>query len=122
MSLDTQDNNVGDWLKGEEEIPQLYSREVVTLLAGSGTLVSGQVLGKVTATGKFIPLDADGSSGEPAGGILLHGRVVGSTSDDDAAVPIVANMKVIIGSVRLELKRWNRPGWVPPSALEKLPP
>jgi hypothetical protein len=49
----------------------------------------------------------------------LTGGFSGWFSDDDAAVPIVAKMKVIIGSVRLELKRWNRPGWVPPRALEE---
>lgn len=53
-------------------------------------------------------------------GILgLTGGFTGWFSDDDAAVPIVAKMKVIIGSVRLELKRWNRPGWVPPRAFEE---
>lgn len=49
----------------------------------------------------------------------LTGGFTGWFSDDDAAVPIVAKMKVIIGSVRLELKRWNRPGWVPPRAGEE---
>lgn len=49
----------------------------------------------------------------------LTGEFSGWFSDDDAAVPIVAKMKVIIGSVRIELKRWNRPGWIPPRAVEE---
>ncbi len=49
----------------------------------------------------------------------LTGGFSGWFSDDDAAVPIVAKMKVILGSVRLELKQWNRPGWVPPRAVEE---
>ncbi len=49
----------------------------------------------------------------------LTGGFTGWFSDDGAAVPIVAKMEVIIGSVRLELKRWNRPGWVPPRAVEE---
>lgn len=48
----------------------------------------------------------------------LTGGFTGWFSDDDAAVPIVAKMEVIVGSVRLELKRWNRPGWVAPRAVE----
>jgi len=49
----------------------------------------------------------------------LTGGFTAWFSDDDAAIPIIAKMEVIIGSVRLELKRWNRPGWVPPRAVEE---
>ena len=48
----------------------------------------------------------------------LTGGFSGWFSNDDAAIPIVAKMKVIIGSIRLELVKWNRPGWVPPRAAE----
>ena len=48
----------------------------------------------------------------------LTGGFSGWFSNDEAAVPIIAKMKVIIGSVRLELIKWNRPGWVPPRASE----
>ena len=48
----------------------------------------------------------------------LTGGFSGWFSNDDAAVPIVAKMKVILGSIRLELVKWNRPGWVPPRAHE----
>lgn len=44
----------------------------------------------------------------------LTGRFEGWFSNDKAAVPIMAKMKVIIGNVNLELKSWNRPGWNPP--------
>jgi hypothetical protein len=47
----------------------------------------------------------------------LTGGFSGWFSNDEAAIPIVAKMKVILGSVRVELKRWNRPGWVPPRAV-----
>jgi len=48
----------------------------------------------------------------------LTGGFSGWFSNDEAAIPIVAKMKVIIGSIRLELVKWNRPGWVPPRAAE----
>ena len=46
----------------------------------------------------------------------LTGYFQGYFSNDDAAIPIVAKMKVIIGSARVELIKWNRPGWIPPKA------
>jgi len=46
----------------------------------------------------------------------LKGEFTGWISDDDAAVPVVAEVKVLLGSIRLELESWTRPGWVPPSA------
>lgn len=45
----------------------------------------------------------------------LGGDFTGWVSDDDAAVPIRAEMKILIGSIVLELEEWTRPGWVPPS-------
>ena len=49
----------------------------------------------------------------------LTGGFSGWFSNDDAAVPVIAKMKVILGSIRLELVKWNRPGWVPPRATEE---
>jgi len=48
----------------------------------------------------------------------LTGGFSGWFSNDEAAIPIVAKMKVIIGSIRLELVKWDRPGWVPPHAAK----
>jgi hypothetical protein len=48
----------------------------------------------------------------------LTGDFTGWFSSDDARVPILAKMKVIVGSVTIELMKWNRPGWTPPRALE----
>jgi hypothetical protein len=44
----------------------------------------------------------------------LTGDFKGSCSDDAAAIPIKAELGVLIGSVNIELIRWNRPGWIPP--------
>ncbi len=46
----------------------------------------------------------------------LTGEFRGYFSNDDAGVPIVAKMKVILGSVHIELEKWNRAGWEPPKA------
>ncbi len=44
----------------------------------------------------------------------LTGEFEGWFSNDEARVPIKAKMRVLIGSVSVELMRWNRSGWVPP--------
>ena len=44
----------------------------------------------------------------------LTGYFEGWFSDDNQAVPIVAKMQVIIGSITLELKEWKKKGWTPP--------
>ena len=44
----------------------------------------------------------------------LTGYFEGWFSDDEFAIPIIAKMQVIIGSITLELKDWNRKEWMPP--------
>ena len=46
----------------------------------------------------------------------LTGDFEGWFSNDEARVPIMAKMKVILGSVTIELMQWTRAGWVPPRA------
>ncbi len=57
---------------------------------------------------------ADWKGGTSAG---LSGEFTGWVSDDSAAVPLRAEMSVLLGSITIELEKWNRPGWVPPTAL-----
>jgi len=45
----------------------------------------------------------------------LSGDFEGWFSNDDARVPILAKMEVLIGSVRIELMKWSRAGWRPPA-------
>ena len=44
----------------------------------------------------------------------MTGEFTGWFSDDSAAVPIKGKLKVLIGSVTVELTKWNRAGWQPP--------
>lgn len=48
----------------------------------------------------------------------LSGEFIGWVSDDAAAVPVRAEMKILLGSIDLELERWTRPGWNPPVYIE----
>lgn len=49
----------------------------------------------------------------------LTGGFQGRFSNDHARVPIVAWMKVILGSIKVKLARWHRPGWTPPQFVEE---
>lgn len=44
----------------------------------------------------------------------LTGAFEGWFSNDEARIPIIATMKVLIGNVRLELIKWKRNNWNPP--------
>jgi hypothetical protein len=44
----------------------------------------------------------------------LTGGFEGWFSNDDARVPITARMKVILGSIKVELAKWKRGDWAPP--------
>jgi len=48
----------------------------------------------------------------------LTGGFEGVFSNDDAGIPIKASLKVMLGSVRVELRQWKRSNWVPPKASE----
>jgi hypothetical protein len=60
-------------------------------------------------------VEFDGTS-DFTGVFGLTGYFQGYFSNDEAGIPIVAKMKVILGSVHIELIKWTRPGWIPPKA------
>ncbi len=58
---------------------------------------------------------ADWQGGSSAG---MSGEFTGWVSDDNASVPLRAEIKILLGSITVELEKWNRPGWDPPSLLQ----
>ena len=48
----------------------------------------------------------------------LTGEFEGWFSNDEARVPILAKMKVLIGNIRIELMKWKRDGWNPPQYVK----
>jgi hypothetical protein len=49
----------------------------------------------------------------------LTGGFEGVFTNDAAGIPITARMKVILGSVKVELKNWKRDNWIPPQAVNE---
>ncbi len=85
-------------------------------------------LGKTTLefTGETKTIDIDGydhpiavrglrGTAEFEGLFGFSGDFEGWFTDDQAAVPVKAKLGVIIGSIELELKKWKRTGWTPPT-------
>lgn len=90
--VSTYPKHSSEWLKHELD-PELF-REEVTILAGVGNLVTGTVMGKVTATGKWKPHTDGASDGtETAAGVLLHG-VDASGGSDVKGVLVTRNAKI----------------------------
>jgi hypothetical protein len=64
------------------------SRDTLVIVSGSGKLLAGTVLGKITATGKYKPYDNDAVDGsQTAAAILVYD--VDATLADATAVGIV---------------------------------
>ena len=63
-------------------------------------------------------VEFDGKA-EYVGVFGLTGGFRGWFSNDAARVPILARMNVILGSIRIELVKWNRAGWQPRRYVEE---
>jgi hypothetical protein len=75
-------------------------------------------IGALEAPIRTRVLDGETKWGEGKGVAGFAGDFRGWFSDDEAAVPIRAEAKVIVGSIVVELEKWDRPGWVPPTAFK----
>ena len=89
MSLiSTRKPLLGNLVKHEYAREHGFCREVVTVNVAADTELSvGSVLGKVTATGKYLPSDpaaVDGS--EVAAAIVVENKSVAATTDTEVAV------------------------------------
>jgi hypothetical protein len=88
MPSQTEARHAGSFIISEG--PGHYSRENITILAGEGQLVAGQVIGKVTVGGKYRsadPTNADGSQGAAA---ILFDAVDASGADVEAVAIVRA--------------------------------
>ena len=75
---------VADWLKHES--PNYHSRDTATIASGSGVLVSGTVLAKVTASGKYVPAAASGADGSQTAIACLITPVDATSTDQKAVI------------------------------------
>ncbi len=92
-------------------VPCFVNEKKENTLINSYTQVSGVSIDAVDYDIACVKIDGNMNFISVFG---LTGYFEGWFSDDDAAIPIVAKLKVIIGNVKVELKSWKREGWTPP--------
>jgi hypothetical protein len=88
------------------EAPGTLSRETVTVTAPASTkLQPGHVLGKLTATGKYVPYDNAGSDGSEDAAAILY------TECDNSEVEEAADFEAVVvvraAEVRKAALQWN---------------
>lgn len=75
MSAITERKHTGEFIISEANGQR--SRDAVTVtVANATTLEAGMVLGKLTATGKYVPYDNSGSDGSESAAGVLYGELV----------------------------------------------
>lgn len=85
MTVFTEPNNLKDFLVWEED--RDYSRDQITIASGNSVSL-GEVLGQITASGKYVPVNAGASDGsETAAGIAI--------ADYDAASADVKGVAIV---------------------------
>ena len=84
---------VSDIVKDEAE--NRFSRDEETLASGSGLVVIGTVLGKLTTGGKYVPLAPGASTGaQNAAAIILE--TADATSADRLVVTLKRHAQVVV--------------------------
>jgi hypothetical protein len=73
-----------------------YSRDKVTIVANSGDLVPGTLLGKITASGKYKPYNNANADGSEVAKAVLYRHVPTSAADQPAVV--VARAAEVLGT------------------------
>ncbi len=95
MSSKSEGRYAGEFILSEDNGKR--SRDVVTVtVAANTTLEAGTVLGKITATGKYVEYDNNAVDGTQAAAAILYDRQVNGTGAgvDVAAVILNADSEV----------------------------
>jgi hypothetical protein len=102
--------------KEKTTIPTFIDTSAMTTNINFGIEHLGEDMDAVDYSVDGIKLDGHANF---VGVFGLTGGFEGVFSNDNAGIPITARMKVILGSVRVELRKWKRAEWVPPRSLSK---
>ena len=94
MATKQESIHAGEYIRSEANGSR--SRENITLAATDAVLPAGQLLGKVTASGLYVPYDPAGADGsETCAGILY--APAGSSAAEQRAVATARDAEVIGG-------------------------
>src|SRR5665213_1053915 len=100
----TEQTYPGEFLISESNGRGSRDDATVTVLAGQ-KMVPGTVLGKITATGKYVPYDDRDTDGRENAAAILYGPTLDAT-DDDANTDFDAVIIDFAAEVRAALLVW----------------
>lgn len=98
MSSITENKRIADVVLFEEPTCA-YSRDEITLVAGSGAITIGEVLGKITASGKYTPLDTTAEDGSQTAAAVALEKVTVAASTDSTSVALLRHAVVKDGGL-----------------------
>lgn len=96
MTILTEGRHVGEFLVSEAE--GTLSREEVTVTQAGAPIVSGTVLGKITASGKYVPYSNAASDGSEAAAAILYTDIPGTASGDKKKCVVIVRNAEVFGS------------------------
>jgi hypothetical protein len=96
MIMVTEATRSGEFLLSEGN--GHISREDITVVSGAGILNPGQVLGKVTISGKYTVYNAAATTGEEVAAAILYGRI-DATSADATGLAVVRHAEIKANSL-----------------------
>ena len=79
-----EDRHRGEYIKSEAK--GLRSRDAATIAAGSGIVKPGQVLGRVTATGKYVPQKTTATDGSQVAAAIAYAWVDATLVDEPVTI------------------------------------
>lgn len=94
MTVFTEGKHTAEFLLSEGN--GSISREQVTIAAAAGALAAGTVVGKITASGKYVAYDAAATDGSESAAGVLYAAVADSAADQEAV--IVARAAEVLGA------------------------
>lgn len=100
--------------KKQEKIPTFVDTSAVTTNINLGAEHLEEEIDAVDYPIDVMKLDGKANF---VGVFGLTGGFEGVFSNDSARIPITARLKVFLGSVKVELRKWKRDGWMPPKAV-----
>uniref|UniRef100_Q31HU6 Head decoration protein n=1 Tax=Hydrogenovibrio crunogenus (strain DSM 25203 / XCL-2) TaxID=317025 RepID=Q31HU6_HYDCU len=92
----TEKNHAGEFILSEGN--GHISREVITVVTGQADILyPGQVLGKITASGKYTPYDVNATDGSETAAAVLYDKVDATAADVNAvAIVRLAELKELV--------------------------
>ncbi|WGD31215.1 head decoration protein [Ancylobacter sp. WKF20] len=93
MTVLTEPRRDGEFILNEVNGGGNFSRDTIVIASGAGKVQPGTALGKVTASGKYVPSPATGSDGSQTA-VALNVAYVDATSADVKVAAITRSTEV----------------------------